>query len=273
MKGGRLGAQAFAKLRARLSERDVAIVTDVARLRLMSTLQIEALYFDAERHASALTAARTCRRVLNRLVRDRLLVRLQRRTVGGVWAGSASFIYALGPIGHRLNPELISRHRFREPTATFVAHTLAISDLAVALRQAERAKRLDILGLETEPSCWRPLGSHGSQVLRPDLFVRFGVGDYEYHAFVEIDLGTEGLPRLLAKCQTYVAYYDSNAEQATHGIFPKVVWLLDDDQRAQRLTEAIHRRRIRSELFTVASIDNALRALSEGDIAQPGVAS
>ena len=239
----------------------------------MSTRQIEALHFDIERHASALTAARTCRRVLDRLVRDRLLVRLQRRTVGGVWAGSTSFIYALGPIGHRVGSKTASRRRFREPTATFVAHTLAIADLVVVLREADRAKHLELIGLETEPECWRPLGNHGSNVLRPDLNVTLGIGEYEYHAFVEVDLGTEGLPRLLVKCQTYLAYYDSNAEQATHGIFPRVVWLLNDEQRSKRLQDDVHRRLTHPELFTVATLDAALSALSEGTVTRTGAPS
>lgn len=273
MKGERLGSRGFAALQARLSERDQAIVNDVGQLKLMSARQIEASHFDAAQHATALTAARTCRRVLNRLVRDRLLVRLQRRTVGGVWAGSASFIYALGPIGHRFDPQGRTRRRFREPTGTFVAHTLAITDLVISVRLAERAKQLEILGLETEPRCWRPLGSHGDHVLRPDLYARLGVGDYEYHAFVEIDLATEGLPRLLAKCQSYVAYYEGGTEQTANGIFPRVVWLLDDVQRAARLRDTIQRRQFQPELFSVADLDRGLAGLTDGAFGATGARS
>ncbi len=272
MKGERLSAAGFDALNSQLSERDRAIVADVLRFKLLSARQIEALHFSAELHATTMTAARTCRRVLNRLVRDRLLVRLQRRTVGGVWAGSASFIYAVGPIGHLLDDAGRTRRRFREPTATFVNHTLAIVDVLVHLRQAERRSRVEILRLESEPSCWRPMGSHGN-VLRPDLFVALALNDYEHHSFVEVDLGTEGLPRLIAKCRSYVAYFDSGVEQATHDIFPRVIWLLNDEARAKRLLDTIHRRRLQPDLFTVARLDDALSALTDGETIEAGAGS
>src|ERR1051326_2725294 len=115
MTSERMSKARFAKLAAQLSERDRAVVEDVGRFRLLSARQIEALHFRSEDHATRLTAARTCRRVLDRLVRGRLLARLQRRTIGGVWAGSASYIYGLGPIGHRLGDEDGPRRRLREP--------------------------------------------------------------------------------------------------------------------------------------------------------------
>jgi hypothetical protein len=271
--GERLGSRGLAKLTAGLSERDRAIVADVSQLKLLSARQIEVLHFDAEQHASALTAARTCRRVLNRLIRDRLLVRLQRRTVGGINAGSASFIYALGPVGHRLDPDGGPRRRFREPTATFVAHTLAIADVVIGVRLAERAKLVDIIAIESEPACWRAIGSHSGQVLRPDLCVRIGVGEYEHHAFVEVDLGTEGLPRLIAKCRTYAAYFDTGSEQVTHGIFPRIIWLLDDPRRAERLRAAIEKQRLPTGLFTVADLDDALSGMTEREVSGAKYAS
>ncbi len=273
MSAGRLGRRGLDQLAQRLSERDRAILVDVGALRLMSTRQIEALRFSAERHASALTAARTCRRVLNRLVRDRLLIRLQHRDVGGVWAGSSSYIYALGPVGDRVVNDGRPRRRFREPTTTFVRHTLAISDLVVSLREANRVRQLELLDVQTEPSCWRPLGDHGQSMLRPDLFVRVAVGEYEYHSFIEVDLGTEGLPRLVAKCQTYRAYHDRDIEQHTHGLFPRVVWLLNSKDRSKQLIERIPRSRIRPALFSVTTIDRSLSALTEGEIATPGAAA
>src|ERR1700682_4418500 len=81
---------------------------------------------------AASRAARTARRVLERRVDDRLLVRLDRR-VGVVRAGSASFVYGLGPVGQRVLGFGGPRRRFREPTSTFVVHTLAITELVVEL--------------------------------------------------------------------------------------------------------------------------------------------
>jgi hypothetical protein len=258
--GGRLGRRGLTQLRDQLSERDIAIIGQVAQLKLMSGRQIELLHFTVEHHASALTAARTCRRVLERLVGDRLLVRLDRR-VGGVRAGSASFVYGLGPVGQRVLGLDGPRRRFREPTATFVAHTLAISELVVTLTLAARRGDFELLELEAEPSCWRPLGG---QQLRPDLFVSLGIGEYEYRHFIEVDLGTESLPRLIAKCQTYDAYYRSGTEQQKHSIFPQVLWIMHDELRAVRLREAVERSRVLTpELFIVTTDDGTIEALTD----------
>src|SRR5918911_3628341 len=115
-----LGRRGLAQLRERLSERDVQVLRSVAEHRFLRTRQIEALHFDD--HASDLAGARVCRRVLARLTEERLLTRLQRR-VGGVRAGSASFVYTLGPVGRRLLDD--PPRRTAEPSAAFLAHTLA----------------------------------------------------------------------------------------------------------------------------------------------------
>ena len=100
-------------LRDGLSGRDLAIVGQVADVRLMTARQIEVIHFAPTDHENAAAAARACRRTLERLNRERLLIRLERR-IGGARAGSASFIYALGPLGH---PVLaLSTHHRGEPS-------------------------------------------------------------------------------------------------------------------------------------------------------------
>src|SRR5207247_2442265 len=108
---GRLGLE---RLRDEVSERDLAIVRSVREHRFLAAGHIEALHFAD--HASFDSAARISRRVLARLTRQRLLNRLERR-VGGVRAGSASYIYALGPVGGRLIDG--RRHRVTEPSRLF----------------------------------------------------------------------------------------------------------------------------------------------------------
>ncbi len=258
-----LSARAFAALANGLSDRDRAIVIDVLACKLLSARHIERLHFDTSLHATPATATRTCRRVLERLVRDRLLVRLHQRTVGGLRAGSASYIYAPGPRAHRLVPGT-RRQRFREPTATYVDHTLSIADLVVTLRRTAASGRVELLELQTEPDCWRQIGGGSQRVLRPDLFVALAIDDYEYHSFVEVDLGTEGLPRLLGKCALYQRAFEAGDEQRARGLFPRAVWLLDDPERAERLRQAIRRRQLASDLFVVAILDAPMPALTEG---------
>ena len=158
MSGARLGARGLDHLKDNLSGRDLAIIGQVAELRLMSGKQIQRIHFTLDDHASPDTAARSARRVLERLVDERILHRLERR-VGGVRAGSASFVYSLGPVGQRLLDLRQPRHRFAEPSTTFAVHTLAIVDTVVELTEAARHRQLELLSLQAEPRCWRMLPS------------------------------------------------------------------------------------------------------------------
>lgn len=263
----RIGRRALEVLRDDLSGRDLAIVRQVADLRLMSGGQIEAVHFSVGDHATSSAAARAARRVLERLTRDGLLVRLDRR-IGGIRAGSASFLYALGPVGHRLLVETdIARPRLREPSLPFVEHTLQIGQVVVDLTVGAREGHHEVLRLQTEPWCWRryPSGLGSTAVLRPDLFVSIGRGDYEYRWFVEVDRGTEHLPTLLRKCRAYEAYYRSGIEQAKDGDFPPVAWLVPTPSRAKRLEAAIAADKgLTPGMFTVAlSDDDVLGVLTE----------
>ena len=180
----RTGRRQLGALKEELPEHDLAVVHSVASLRFLTAQQIEALHFTD--HATPLTGARICRRVLERLVRHRVLVRLDRR-IGGIRAGSASFVYSLGPVGSRLLQGGDGRRRMREPSQTFLEHTLAVAQLVVDLRAAHDAQAIELLHIETEPTCWRPVrsGLAGSESLKPDLFVALVRGEYEYRWFVE----------------------------------------------------------------------------------------
>jgi hypothetical protein len=240
----------------------VAIVRQVGELRLMTGKQIGVVHFPSDEHSSALAAARARGRELARLTRHRLLMRLERR-IGGVRAGSSSHIYALGPVGQRVLALNGARRRFREPSAIFVDHTLAVSQLAVDLTLAQRAGYAEILKLQAEPDCWRTYsGVAGRVLLRPDMAVTLGVDEYEVAYFAEIDRSTEHLPALLRKCHAYEAYYRSGYEQTEHGVFPRVLWIVPEEVRANRLNQALERdRQLTKGLFLVTTTAQALDTL------------
>jgi hypothetical protein len=263
MSGSRFGRGDVRELREGLSSRDMEIVSQVAELRLMSGRQVEVLHFPPERHATAATAARLCRRVLARLVADRSLVRLQRQ-VGGLRAGSHAFIYGLGPTGHRLLQADGSRLRAYEPSVAFVDHQLAVSQLVVDLTLAGRNGHLELLTVEAEPACWRTLPAIGRSVLRPDLFLAIGKGELEYRWFVEVDRGTHRSPALLRKAQLYESYYRSGVEQATHGVFPRIIWVTPDDVRAERVRAVLNSGGFSDGLMQVTSSADALSSLIGG---------
>ena len=116
---GPLSPRGLLLLREQLSGRDLAILGQVSDLRLMTARQIEAIHFPLTEHDSARGAARARQRVLERLTRQGLLSRLERR-IGGVRAGSAAFVYALGPTGQRVLMPDGARRRYYEPTERFL---------------------------------------------------------------------------------------------------------------------------------------------------------
>jgi hypothetical protein len=262
----RLGRQGRARLRAELSARDLAILADVDRFRLLSARQIETLHFATA--ATPLTAARTARRALRRLVDWGLLKRLERR-VGGLYGGSAAFVYGLTDAGQRLlnAGEERPRRRLREPGLLFVQHTLAIAELAVGLVSLARSTSdLEVLDLQAEPTCWRqwtrPDG--GREVLRPDLYLALGAGQDELRWFVEVDLGSEHLPTLRRKCLAYQRYYDSGHEQVREGVFPQVLWAVPDERRRAQLEQLLRRERgLTTGLFAVTTLDAAVERLRQ----------
>lgn len=249
----------------RLTERDRGIATQVGRLRLLSHGQVRRLFFaDGARSAGL----RVGQRRLAQLVALGVLARLERR-VGGVRAGSEGFVYTLGPAGQKLqrrwNGEAPAKARaVHEPGGPFVAHTLACSELFVRLVEAERSDGLELLEHQAEPDCWRrfigPFG--GGLSLRPDGFVRLGVGTRELLWFIEIDRATESLSAIRRQGRAYLDYYAYGADGE---VMPRVAWLTPDTRRADGLRSALHELGgISAQLFMAAPQDTGLALLSGG---------
>lgn len=224
-------------VRLDLSDRDRAVLGEVGRYRLLTSGQIERLLF-AGHHASPVATRRRCQAVLHRLADGELLDRLDRRQ-GGHRAGSTGFTYRLTSRGRRAIGEE-GRGGRREPTDRFIGHTLACAEAAVRLHEAERAGSLRSLAVTSEPDTWRGfVGRHGQrEILKPDLLVEVVTATrMELRWFVEVDRATEHLPTVLRKCQQYQAYWRSGAEP--HPVFPRVLWSVPDQRRAERITRLI----------------------------------
>lgn len=257
-----------------LSARERELVLSVARFKLMGHRQLAVLLGLGERELGAASAARTSRRVLARLAETGLLGRISRR-VGGVRAGSAGYVYYLGPAGQRLvalwEGRGLVRGRWRpEPGLRYVRHRLAVSDLYVQARSAAAAGGLELLAFDAEPDCWRTFTDRvgGRAVLKPDAYVRVGVGAYEDSFFVEVDLGSESRQVIARKTAAYLDYFHTGTEQAARGVFPRVLLLTDSQAREHGLAEVCGRLPVEQRrLFSVARLEQAIEVLS-GEVEQ-----
>ncbi len=226
---------------SRLSERDRQIIRAVGMLGLVSAQQLERLFWIG---GDPKSRGRMRRRCLARLVALGVLARLERQ-IGGIRAGSSGYVYSLDRLGLRLyRPEQAGRLRSpEEPGLLFIRHALAVAELYVAIHEAERAGKLELLSWESEPACHRsfaaPLGAR--LILKPDASARIGISAYADSYFFELDTGSHRRGAVVRKLDAYLAYFKSGREQADHGIFPKVLWVATTAEGAERLRGWIDR--------------------------------
>jgi hypothetical protein len=249
----RLGTLSTPDLAALLLPRDIEILTLIRQHRFLTTRHIQRLVF--WQHATVSAGTRACVRVLTRLRERKVIYRLERQ-VGGVRAGSAAYVWGIDDAGDRLLRSLDlspspKRSRPLEPSPLFLQHTLTISEVRTRLEETAREDHFELLSIQTEPTNWRTFDSpHGPEILKPDLHVITANASFEDHWFIEVDLGTESLPTLIHKCQTYQAHWATGTEQTQVGVYPRVVWLIENTRRQQRLLSAIAKdARLDSDLF------------------------
>jgi len=271
-KNSRLSRQQLAALNNRLSERDKSILKSISKYRYLTTNQIYQLHFSGS--ASQLAAHRATNRTLLKLKELELITSLTRR-IGGVRAGSSSYIWALEPGGYRLLnisdtlDKTLTRKRMFEPSIRFLEHTLAISETSLQLILiSNNHNNIELLKEELEPVCWRSyVGDSGAiNYLKPDLYVVTLSGDYQDHWFFEIDLATESPSRIINKCQQYYRYFQSGTEQKNNGVFPLVVWIALDKKRAESLLCSINKTfgADKKDLFAVITPDELEILIYEG---------
>jgi hypothetical protein len=228
----RVSAVHVAWVTERLTERDRKIIEAVQRLRLVTSLQLERLYFQ---DLSPSARSRIRRRVLARLVSWRVLTTLDRR-IGGERAGSAGYVYALDSAGQLMSADAQTRPRRPEqPGVSLVKHTLAVSELYVQLVELSRTETVTLDAFDTEPACWRPDGAGGW--LKPDAYVAVSSAAFTDHWFIEMDLGTEHLPVIQRKASSYLAYLERGL--GPNDVMPRVLFVAPDTQRCAAIAERL----------------------------------
>ena len=233
-------------LRDQLSARDIAILESLRAHRLATTTQIRRLHFDE--HAISVEAARRATaRVLLRLEGHRLVSRLAQR-IGGVRRGSDGLTWQLASRGDRLLAVMRGadkRRRYIETGTAFAQHTIGVTDLAIELQLAVRAGDLEQVTVETEPRCWRHFtGAHAAkEILKPDLYVKTAMGEFEDHWWIEFDLETEHPSTVTKKARVYLRYAANGAQQRATGVFPVALWVVPTQARQDALQRAFRQMR------------------------------
>lgn len=249
---------------SQLSDRDWSILHFLRSHRFATTSQLRRRFF--ARHASQSASTRACVRVLGRLFTKRIVTRLERR-IGGVRHGSASFIWCLDTVGDRLTrAKGDSRRRVAEPSVSFLDHTLVVTETHVRLHEAELHGHFRLQDVQIETEAWRDLVSSGGAktILKPDLKITIGNDGFDDHWYLEIDRGTESLQVLLRKSTAYEHYRRTGRAQAEHGVFPRVLWVLPDTRREERLRAAIDADpSLPSKMFICAVNDALIQTLRD----------
>jgi hypothetical protein len=257
-------------LRRQLGERDMAVLSSLEEIRLLTTSHVTRLHFTDGPEASNIRRAQY---TLKRLHNLKLVTRLS-RVIGGKRAGSAGVVYGLSGLGLRVlfAPERTTQPRRRvwDTKPYFQDHMLAVANLYVGLKERGR-QQVELLDFQGEPRCWRRFTGPGGDliVVKPDAYVQIGVGTLVCSWFVEVDLGTETLPTIRRKCERYVAYWNSGVEQqrtttnGQDGVFPFVLWLVPDTSRQEKVEATT--RSIAAEahtLFKVALLTEGVEVLT-----------
>ena len=252
----------FDELASRLGERDWEIITTVRSFKYLTTRQISRQHFGLSMDEGPIP--RHANHALARLRELGLLTNLERR-IGGVRAGSGGHVWQITDLARRLlgdhlNESDSGRIRVFEPSTTFLEHTLAVAEVVISLQEVANGAEIKLAHLQVEPECWRSyLGPSGeTRWLKPDLAVVTESGGFEDHWFVEVDRATEPPNRVIKKCRQYEEYRRSDREQAKHGVFPAVVWVVPNERRRDQL-----RGRLASE---VANDDRLFTVVTPSDL-------
>lgn len=235
----RLSPRQLEAIAGQLTDRDREALDAVSRFGVMSGAQLQALLW-AEVSPSA--RGRVARRGLARLVRLDILAPLSRR-VGGERAGSASTTFAPGRAGQYLRRSGRRVRAAHTPGARYLAHRLAVAQLYVELEAGSHtgANEVELLSFEPEPECWRPYmaGFGVRQVLKPDAFLVLATPSHEFAWLCEQDMATEALTTIKGKAVRYHEYFATGTEQAARGMFPRVLWIVPDADRAEQIQSTL----------------------------------
>ncbi|HSY15259.1 MAG TPA: replication-relaxation family protein [Jatrophihabitantaceae bacterium] len=250
------------KIAAELTEHDRAIVAMLAAVKLANGNQLRRATLGDNSPAGQ----RAARRQLARLLKWRVVARLERRQ-GGLGRGSEAWTYALDVAGQRL--VAAGRvHRPHLPGRPMWAHVLAGAEVYTRLAEATRGTDRTLRLWQGEPASWRDFGGAAGETLKlkPDAFVAVAGPGYEDVCFVEVDTGSQSRTVIRAKLDAYRRYAATGLEQKTQdGVFPLTVFITTTAARHAALVDLVGE--LPTEvwsMFAVGQVGDAARLLTGG---------
>lgn len=261
-----------------LTGRDLALLEDVWRYRLLTTSQIETLRFNDPDIENRFVSRLTLTRRLKLLFHHRYLRRISRP----LSQGSREPVYVLDSEGARVlsqkHGEVAAPPPSRLPAAAALDHLLAIGQMRLSLAVANPPINSSAKDYEfKEYSLLEWLA--GSKVrfrvvleetgrrkqavsivpdgcalvrqsgLEPNGFVR-------HYAFIEVDRGTEPQRTIAAKCRAYLAYWQSGGFARDFsvpvGLGFRVLFVAPTGKRQRTIEKAIAGALAPHQLFRVA---------------------
>ena len=220
--------------------RDNDVLRQIATRRFLTRVQLQELLLAG----SALTPRS------REVVTWRVLGRLQRlglvdattRHAGGLHAGSGAPAYYLTTSGLRrvaLSLPDLPRRRPAARGSFLLMHSLLANEIELCFRRTARVAANEELQLwESDWQIAMQLGEGTSIV--PDARFVYRCGQKRLHAFLEVDVGTEGTRYFAKKIPRYLDLYRSSAWRTFIPVWPLVLTVTPTDTRAQSLCSATY---------------------------------
>lgn len=237
----------------RLTQRDKAIILAVYHYRLLSSEQIEALFFPSEQPRGCQTS---CQRRLQLLFHHQYLARVFQPIILG--EGRTPYVYALDEKGADLAAATLGVDRagigwqpkVNQVGISFIAHTLAVNDVRVVMTLLTRQTPLKLVEWVSEADFRTaeyaqrvPIRMRGGRTIRnyPDGYMRLALpgAAQDAHSFLEVDQGTMSNNRWQDKVRAYDEFRRRGLSQHHYGTSHfRILTITTSPKRLQNLKQA-----------------------------------
>jgi hypothetical protein len=230
-----------------ISSRDLQIIAFVSRFGQVTLKHIEGHFFGSHKSNTSVKV------VLRRLVNQKLLVRVERRTVGGANGGSGQYVYILGYAGWRMSDSKDAYSQAR----TVNYHSLAIVETFMSIHGAQN-EQTQIIRYEVDEESSVKINYIP---INPDLYLELRLGSVERRVWVEVDLGTERPKQLKDKLSRYHEAWKDAPDKWNP--WPLVVWVLPDEKRKAELDSLIAQQPKESQpMYRTATFENVAEVVT-----------